>query len=80
MGELSSAEVAAPPSPPKPATPVPATVVMIPSGPIRRTRWAPKSATKRLPSESTRTSIGRSSWAAAAWPPSPADPATPVPA
>jgi hypothetical protein len=38
LGFFSWALVAGPPSPEKPSTPVPATVVMVPSSPTRRTR------------------------------------------
>ncbi|MFD0431925.1 hypothetical protein ACFQ60_46340 [Streptomyces zhihengii] len=38
QGRLSRAAVAGPPSPPKPAVPVPAAVLMVPSGMIFRIR------------------------------------------
>ncbi len=55
-------------------------VEMIPSGATRRMRFAWLSAMNRLPSRSVLTSMGRSMVAAVAGPPSPVDPAAPVPA
>src|SRR5262245_46499356 len=43
LAPLSCAAVAGPPSPALPCTPVPTTVVMIPLGDTRRTRWLPVS-------------------------------------
>jgi hypothetical protein len=60
--------------------PLPATVVMIPVGDTRRTRPAPASAIKKLPSGSTATPIGSLKLAAVAGPPSPESPNQPVPA
>lgn len=73
-GESSCASVAGPPSPDSPAEPVPATVVMIPSGPIRRTRWLSVSTTKMLPSGAESMVRGARSLAAVAGPPSPEKP------
>ncbi len=42
-GPFNRAAVAGPPSPPNAAAPVPATVVIVPSGVIFRTRWLPAS-------------------------------------
>jgi len=60
--------------------PVPATVVMRPSGATRLMRWLPVSASTMLPSASSATPCTRSSWAAVAGPPSPENPGTAVPA
>jgi hypothetical protein len=79
-GELSWAAVAAPPSPADPPVPVPATVVIVPPGDTRRTRWLPRSAIRKPPSAVAATPAGEVSWAAVAALPSPADPAVPVPA
>jgi hypothetical protein len=49
-GALSVAPVAASPSPPKPALPFPATVVITPAGLTRRTRLLPVSAMRKPPS------------------------------
>src|SRR4029077_7454574 len=53
---------------------------MIPVGDTRRTRPAPASAIKKLPSGSTATPIGSLKLAAVAGPPSPESPNQPVPA
>src|SRR5581483_2060735 len=79
-GVLISAAVAGPPSPVEPGVPLPATVVIVPSGAIRRIRLFPPSATKSEPSPATTTWRGARSWAAVAGPPSPLQPPTPVPA
>lgn len=79
-GALRRAAVAAPPSPEEPATPVPATVEMVPEVSTLRTLSLPKSATKRLPPESSSSPLGVRSWAEVAGPPSPVSPAAPVPA
>ena len=39
LGNESRAAVAGPPSPAKPSSPLPATVVILPSSEMRRTRW-----------------------------------------
>src|SRR5437667_213783 len=58
-GTLRLAFVAAPPSPAKPKTPLPATVVMIPvAAPTLRIRSLPRSAMQRLPPESIATRAG----------------------
>ena len=44
-GELSAADEAGPPSPPRPGAPTPATVDVEPSGETERTRLAPRTAT-----------------------------------
>ena len=44
VGPLSCAIVAGSPSPPAPGVPVPATVVMVPLGAMRRITWLPVSA------------------------------------
>ena len=76
---LIFAAVAAPPSPEKPAVPVPATVVMTPvKASTRRTRTpSPK---YRLPTASTASRAGLLMFAAVAGPPSPEKPDVPVPA
>src|ERR1022692_977423 len=79
-GTLSCASVAGPPSPLNPAVPVPATVVIIPPADTFRIRWLPASAMNRLPAASTNTPAGLDIWAAMARPPSPLNPAVPVPA
>ena len=83
MGTLSSAAVAAPPSPANPhAPPIPATVLIAPvAAATSRITQLPVSAMKRLPAPSSTTSIGKLSSAAVAAPPSPANPhAPPIPA
>jgi hypothetical protein len=50
VGLCSFASVAGPPSPANPAAPVPATVVIVPAGSMRRMRWFAASAMKTLPS------------------------------
>src|SRR6266404_3614358 len=72
--------VAGPPSPENELLPDPATVVMVPSGLMRRTRALPTSAMKRLPAVSAARPRGSLSRALAAGPPSPEKPAWPVPA
>ena len=79
-GVLSWAERAGPPSPPEPATPVPATRLIAPAGVTLRTSWLPNSAMKTFPVESMSTPAGCDSSADAAGPPFPELPATPVPA
>ena len=79
-GQMSRAAVAGPPSPLKPCTPVPATVVMIPSGLTFRTRLLSVSAMKRFPCPSAVTPQGRASIALVAGPPSPLKPYDPFPA
>src|SRR5689334_5311137 len=73
-GVLSSALVAAPPSPRKPRTPVPATVTILPSGRTLRMRWLSASATRKPPSAVGATAMGATSRAAVAGPPSPPKP------
>ena len=81
LGELSRAAVGTPPSPLKPAVPVPATVVIVPSASTLRTRWLLASAMYRLPLLSNTMSWGLSICAIVAGPPSPLKPALPgVPA
>ena len=50
-GAKISACVAGPPSPEKPGSPVPATVVIVPSDAIERIRWLSASATSSAPLE-----------------------------
>ena len=68
------------PSPEKPRAPLPATVVMFPSGLILRTRSLPLSARKRLPNLSSVNPFGFSSDELLAGPPSPANLKNPLPA
>src|SRR5262249_46056800 len=70
-GWFSWAAVAGPPSPLVPATPVPATVTMVPFTPTARIRWSPVSATYTDPSDAPATPVGAESLAATAGPPSP---------
>ncbi len=70
-GERSRALEATPPSPPKPGRPVPASVAIVPSVPIRRTALLAESMTSTAPPASTSMSVGTSSVAASAGPPSP---------
>src|SRR5664280_654782 len=79
-GLFRQAWVAAPPSPQKPMVPLPATVVMVPSGATRRTRLLPASAMYRLPAASTNRPYGMSRHAWVAGPPSPQKPLVPLPA
>ena len=73
VGLLMSAEVAGPPSPEKPATPVPAMVEMMPVTPLTsRMRPLLESAMKRSPAASTAMPKGRKMLEDVAWPPSPA--------
>src|SRR5664280_18204 len=72
--------VAGPPSPQKATVPLPATVVMVPSGATRRPRLLPGSAMYRLPAASTARPLGMSRQAWVAGPPSPQKPAVPLPA
>ena len=80
VGAASRAEVAGPPSPWLPSSPVPATVVMTPAGETLRTRLLPRSAIRKPPSAVGSTSSGQFSRALVAGPPSPEYPAVPVPA
>ena len=57
-GPLIAADVAGPPSPLEPATPLPAKVVMLPSGSTLRIRWFPTSPMKRSPELSVATLYG----------------------
>ncbi len=59
---------------------MPATVVMVPEVSTLRMTWLKKSAMKRFPAPSTSRSMGLSSLAAVAGPPSPEYPNLPVPA
>src|SRR6266404_5481246 len=79
-GWHSDAEVACPPSPEKPDFPLPATVVITPFGEILRIRWLNESAMKRFPEASGTTAARLLKDAAVAGPPSPEDPARPLPA
>ena len=79
-GAFNVAEVARPPSPEEPNSPVPATVAIVPVESIRRTRALPVSAIRTLPSAATATSLAPSIRARVADPPSPLKPARPVPA
>ena len=79
-GPFSHALRAAPPSPMKPRVPVPATVHMVPSGVTLRTTSFPVSAMNKLPVESTATPNGPLICALVAAPPSPVNPAVPLPA
>jgi hypothetical protein len=63
-----------------PALPLPATVESAPSLPIRRMRWPSYSQKYSAPSGPRTTPKGLLSWADVAGPPSPANPAWPVPA
>ena len=76
------ADVAAPPSPEKPAVPVPAAVVIVPKEEERRrTRLASESAMHSAPvCGLTATPLGFFSCALVPAPPSPESPGTPVPA
>src|SRR4029453_4796333 len=75
-----NAPAAGPPSPAKPAAPVPAMLWITPSGVTWRMRWLPVSAMKMSPASSTTTPQGESRRAAGAAPSSPDAPATPIPA
>jgi hypothetical protein len=79
-GALSAALVAAPPSPPNAAVPVPATVAMIPLADTRRMRLLPVSAIRNPPPGSAATPPGWLSCASWAPSPSPPKPADPLPA
>ena len=79
-GPCSSAAVAGPPSPVVPSVPLPARVVMMPSGATLRTTKFPLSAMSRLPEASTYRPVGSLSSAWEAGPLSPVYPAVPVPA
>jgi hypothetical protein len=72
-GPSSWALVAGPPSPENPCV-LPATVVIVPSGDTRRTRWLNVSAIKKPPSAVAATPNGVPSWAAVDKPPSPENP------
>jgi CRISPR/Cas system CMR subunit Cmr6 (Cas7 group RAMP superfamily) len=74
------AEPAGPSSPPKSASPVPATVLIVPSAATFRTRWLYWSQMWTQPALSTATATGWFSCAASAAPPSPPKSASPVPA
>ena len=65
---------------PKPRTPVPATVVIVPETSTLRMRASSGSATYRLPLLSKASPCGEISGADVAGPPSPAYPSSPVPA
>jgi hypothetical protein len=79
-GACSRAAAAKPPSPSKPASPVPAMVWMVPSAVTFRMAWLPVSAMYRLPSPSTARPRGAFRSAFAAGPPSPEYPGAPAPA
>src|SRR5918996_1707892 len=70
-GQFSCAARAGPPSPEYPATPVPATVVIVPEGSTLRIRWLLISEMKMLDEESIAIPVGLDSMAAVAGPPSP---------
>ena len=70
---------AGPPSPENPATPVPATVVMVPFRTMRM-QLLLESAIYTAPDDATATPCGKFSVALVAGPPSPENPARPVPA
>src|ERR1019366_7246980 len=80
FGPLNSAFAACEPSPAYPATPLPATVEIVPLTETFRTRLPPNSVTYRLPAASKAKPNGAFNCALAAAPPSPVDPAVPVPA
>ena len=71
MGLLSIALVAMPPSPLKPAVPLPAIVLMVPAALTNRMRLLPTSAMYRLPAPSTFIPTGAFNSAVVAGPPSP---------
>jgi hypothetical protein len=80
QGRCSEAAVGSPPSPPKPALPLPATVAMLPvAGSTTRIRWLSVSAMNSRPSPSIAMSRGHASDASVAGPPSPEKPAAPLP-
>jgi len=79
-GESSRAAVAGASSPEAPATPVPATVEIVPDGFTLRMAWLAVSAIKRLPAESVAQALGVFSCAKRAAPSSPAPPLDPLPA
>src|SRR5258706_374085 len=70
-GKHNSALVAGPPSPEKPACPLPATVLIVPLVSTLRIRWSPESAMYRLRPASTATPHGTPNRALVAGPPSP---------
>ena len=74
------AAVAGPPSPAKPWTPVPATVVIVPDGDTLRMRWLFESGMRKPPSPVDTTPLGMLIAAAVAGPPSPPYPCVPLPA
>ena len=79
-GPLTPASVAGPPSPSESDVPLPATVVMTPSGPTRRIRPDVVCAMKRLPSGPSSTASGTMTLASVAGPPSPRMPVISPPA
>ena len=79
-GLFMDAETAGPPSPEKPAAPLPASVVMMPPADTFRIRLLKVSAMKRFPAASTATPLGSFNDAEVAGPPSPEKPSTPLPA
>ena len=79
-GAFSSAAMAGPPSPEKPAVPFPATVVITPAVSIFRMRELPESEMKILPWASTAIPEGALTCAALAGPLSPENPGVPLPA
>ena len=81
VGNLNAALVAGPPSPLKPAMPMPASVVMTPEVTFtRRMRWLDLSAMSTLPHPSATAPYGDLKPALVAGPPSPLKPPVPVPA
>ena len=79
-GPLTCAAPAWPPSPEKPAVPVPVRLVITPFAPTMRTRLSLGSGITRRPSEDDAIPTGPGMPAAVAAPPSPLDVAAPVPA
>ena len=79
-GSCRLAAVAGPPSPLKPDTPFPATVVIVPSADTFLIRSLSISAIRKPPSAVGATANGMDSRASIAGPPSPANPSTPLPA
>src|SRR5258708_6116271 len=79
-GEKRFALLAGPPSPPKLKLPFPAKVVIVPAAVTFRTTSLFVSAIKRLPDGSNANDDGAFIEALKAGPPSPPNPATPLPA
>ena len=79
-GAYNVAAAAGPPSPAKPATPLPAMVKITPAGVILCTVLFELSAKSKLPAESTTILSVLETSALAAWPPAPLNPTVPLPA